>query len=783
MSHLFLFPRFLRALPALALASASFVSPNIIAQSASSLSSEAHDGGQLDDYLVETARAAFDRKAPAVTQQWLAADLRNVTLTTTAGALKNFPNLFIRERFLGDKNAPIGIRGTSNRQTGRTVVLADGLLLSNFLGTGFGNSPRWFLVAPEEIEKVAVIYGPFTALHAGNSIGGTVLITTKMPTGPQTTVQAQSLYHRFTEYGTVGDHWGHSAFASTGDAIGRFSYYVFYQRFHNESAPTQFATINVSATSPGALPDATAVTGAFPDTDFARQRRIVYGSEGPTETTHDLLKLKLVYQFGHDTALRYTAAVWRNEERRDAPESYLRDATGRPVFSGRVSLFDRTFTIPASQFGLMERTQSDLVQGLTVSHQPGDGLQWLVNTSHYAAGKDRSRASSVPPGQARVGGAGQGTEIDDTGWTALDLVLGYKASEGYLAFHRLTAGVHASVYHTESDQRSLSDWRTWSSRRDLLNGSGGRTRTRALYLQDGWSLSDRWTLTSGVRWEMWRADDGFRERDFSGERVRSAYPDRSANALSPKLALDWKPAPSWSARLTLAKADRFPTVGELFQGSISANGSITNNDPDLRPERALAADLTVEKAFSVGSARISLFEEAVDHALLNQTTLRPDGTSFSGTQNIGRIQTRGFEAMLDVKPSHPGARLGGYLALSYTDATIVSNPGLRASEGKQVPRIPLWQSRLGLTWNPVDRLTLSGQLRTGGRQFNTLDNSDPAGGYGGVDEYAVVDLKLTASLRPNVTASLGVDNVGDDRYYVFHPMPERTFVIEVTWRR
>ncbi|MDQ5980661.1 MAG: iron complex outerrane recepter protein, partial [Verrucomicrobiota bacterium] len=89
---------------------------------------------RLDDYLIETDPATFDQKAPAVTQQVLGSDLKKLNLATTVGALRNLPNLFIRERFIGDKNAPVGIRGTSNRQTGRTVLLADGMLLSNFLG-------------------------------------------------------------------------------------------------------------------------------------------------------------------------------------------------------------------------------------------------------------------------------------------------------------------------------------------------------------------------------------------------------------------------------------------------------------------------------------------------------------------------------------------------------------------------------------------------------------------------------------------------------------------------
>jgi outer membrane receptor for ferrienterochelin and colicin len=90
---------------------------------------------------------------------------------------------------------------------------------------------------------------------------------------------------------------------------------------------------------------------------------------------------------------------------------------------------------------------------------------------------------------------------------------------------------------------------------------------------------------------------------------------------------------------------------------------------------------------------------------------------------------------------------------------------------------PAWQTRT----HARSRLAFYGQLRTSSHQFNTLDDSDPYGGYGGADKYSVVDLKATATLRKNVTASLGCDNVDDERYHVYHPKPERTFFTEVSW--
>ncbi len=734
----------------------------------------------LDDYIVETSPSTLDRKAPAVTQQILADDLRALNLTSTVSALRNFPNVFIRERFIGDKNALMSIRGTTNRQPGRTLVYADGELLSNFLGTGFGNSPRWFLVAPEELEKVAVIYGPFSALYPGNSIGGTVLITTRMPDRFTADAKGQYFYHNFREYGTDEHLRGRSAYLSLGDKQGAWSYAGFYNHLDNVSATTQFATLNYSQSAAGGA-GAKAVTGGIADDDFALNRRLVFGAEGPTHAVHDLFRAKLGYDFSPDTHVRYSATYWTNLENRDAPETYLRDAAGAPVWSGRVEFDGRTFTIPSSTvMALSHRTEADLVNTFTFSHEPADGLQLVINGNLYDTLRDKTYASATDVPAALAGGPGQATIIGRTGWQNFDAKLGWRSATG--AGHALTFGAHFDKFFTAQNQFSLADWLDHDSRTSLTNGNGGATRTRALFVQDVWSLGDGWSLTPGLRWETWRADTGYRERDLAdGTRSRLDYPERTKSAFSPKLALAWRLPSAWTARLSLAEAYRFPTVGELFQGSISANGSVTNNDPTLRPERALDADLTLERDLPGGTGRVSLFQEDVHRALASQSFVRADGTSFSGTQNIDLTRARGAEFAFTRKKFLSDS-LDAYAAVSYTDAKIVRNAELPASEGKQIPRLPYWQTRAGLTWRPLPSLALNAQLRTASHQFNTLDNSDPKGGYGGVDDYHVIDVKATWTIRSGLTASLGCDNLDDFRYHVFHPMEERTFFGEMNWR-
>lgn len=72
-------------------------------------------------------------------------------------------------------------------------------------------------------------------------------------------------------------------------------------------------------------------------------------------------------------------------------------------------------------------------------------------------------------------------------------------------------------------------------------------------------------------------------------------------------------------------------------------------------------------------------------------------------------------------------------------------------------------------------------LRYSGRQYGTLDNSDPNGDtYTGVSDYLVADVRVQYRLNKQWKASVGIDNLGNTTYWAFHPYPQRTMHAELT---
>ncbi len=284
------------------------------------------------------------------------------------------------------------------------------------------------------------------------------------------------------------------------------------------------------------------------------------------------------------------------------------------------------------------------------------------------------------------------------------------------------------------------------------------------------------TLTLGGRYEEWRAYDGL---NFSTSPALSVnQPERRALGFSPKASLEWRPADQWSARLSFGQAWRFPTVGELYQ-AITTGPVLTSPDPTLRPERARSAELAIERRGGRGSVRLSLFDEVIDDALISQSGPLPGLTGlFTYVQNVGQTRARGVEVALDRRDLLP--RLDVQASVTLSDARTVRDNAFPAAQGKRLPSVPLWKATAVVTWRPADRLSLTGAARYASRNYANLDNSDTVGNtWQGFYKYLVVDMRATYRLTDHLELALGVDNLGNDRYFLFHPFPQRSYSAQI----
>jgi iron complex outermembrane receptor protein len=720
--------------------------------------------------VVGTREAA--EKTPQTKVSVDAAKLRaTVNLRNTEDALRYFPSLLVRKRHVGDTQAPLATRTSGVGASARSLVYADGVLLSALIGNNNSfASPRWGMVAPEEIERVDVLYGPFSAQYPGNSIGAVVNITTRMPEKLEASATLAGNLQTFHQYATKGGYPVGQFAATIGDRSGAFSWFLSANHVDSRAQPLAYVTVTQpSATSTTGTP----VTGAFDKLNRTGTPIFVIGAGAFEHQRQDNLKAKLALDLPRDVKLTWQTGVFLNNTDAHA-QTYLKDASGDPVYSGTVNIDGRRVTIPASAF-------SNQVYRFDERHwmhsarleQNTDTFFWSLIGSIYDYAKDDQRIPSSALPNARQGGPGSIVRMNGTGWRTLDLHTFTKAFQG----QELHAGAHYDGFTLKSRRFATDDWIDGSAGA-LSQESRGHTRTFALWAEDHWMLAPPLMLTLGARYDWWKAYGG---RNFSASPALDVdQPAKTAQGLSPKASLRWQPARRWSVTVSGGRALRFPTVSELYQ-AISTGPTITIPNPDLKPEKATSAELAVERTFGGGSVRLSLFHESIKDALISQSGPLPGQTQlFNFVQNIGRTRTNGAELVVEKRNLLPRFDISGSITLA--DPKIVSDPVFPAAEGKLIPQVPRRKATIVATWRPTDRLSLTGAVRYSSRLFGTIDNSDRVGHtYQGFEGYVVGDVRAVYTLNPHWSVAAGVENVTDRRYSLFHPFPGRTFTAELHW--
>jgi iron complex outermembrane receptor protein len=716
---------------------------------------------------------AVDPNLPASVETVTRDQFANWNVVNTEDVLKYMPNLAVRKRFIGDLNSIIAVRGTSNTQSARGLVYADGLLLSNLLGNSYSFPPRWSMVYPDEIQQVDVIYGPFSALYPGNSLGATVLISTRMPKQFEANADVKAFTQHFSLFGVNQSFNGSEASASIGDRIGKFSYRLGVNHLENTSQPLQFATLAQSAT-PAKAGD-TPVTGAYFYNNQTNTPTAVLGvnGEGIEHTVQDQFKLKMQYDFTPTLQGGFTIGYWHQTYNSET-STFLRDADGNPVYSGNVSINGYHYTIPAAALAPGLGHSENWLYGVSLKTRNATGWNGEAIASYYDIGNSVARTAN-----AGGPGNGPGTVLfgDGTGWKTLDLRGTYTPATNVagLRNHALSFGYHYDNYFVDNQTYNTLEWRDGDAT-SFANAFTGKTQTQALYAQDAWRFLPRWKLVYGVRYEDWQAYDG--AQSLPGTTI--AYSDASQRHYSPKASLSFDVSDDLTLRASIGRAYRFPTASELFQGQI--NGSvIVNNNPHLQPEDDLSKELSAEWAHWNGVFRLSLFQDDVKNTIFTQTdtTVIPNVTNF---QNIGKVRSRGVETSYSGEDVFVRG-LDLLASVAYTQSKILENAQNPASVGKYFYRIPLWRANLAATYRFDARAALTLAARYSGRQYNTLTNTDTNPNvFGGTSTYTVADAKFTFKPTKLSEIGIGVDNLFDARYFVYHPYPGRTVYVEAKLR-
>jgi iron complex outermembrane recepter protein len=588
----------------------------------------------------------------------------------------------------------------------------------------------------------------------------------------------------WNQYGTKHIYPTSQTSAATGNRDGRLSWLVTANYLDSFQQPLTYTT---NATIPAGT------VGTFPALNKQGVPANVVGTGILAHSQQTSGNLRLAYDITPLVQATYSFGIWNNHQVSD-PQSYLRSATtGLPTFGNVASFANSKYIWDETHMSNAVSLKSD-TKGV---------FDFDISASSYNYLQDiQLNPYTVTNNSLGYSLNGKITRMDGTNWQNAD-AKGIWRPFGYDGPQEISFGIHGDRYRLENPGYLSSVWyqTTSTGTGQLFSDGEGETRTGALWLQDAWKIQPNLKLTLGGRLETWRALDGFNINSVAAtgtgttanpiptlNAVSVNQPQLSSTNFSPKASVSYDPNKDWNVTANFGEAYRYPTVIELYQ-NVTVGNNVTFANPFLAPEQDFTGELNIERHWSDGRVRLTLFEERTNNAIISQTNAVPNNATLTATtfSNVDAIRMQGVELSADKdNVLINGLQLFG--SVTYVDSRILADANWKGTNplmglpttvvGKRVPFVPDWRAKFGVTYRPNDSWAYTVAARYSGKQYSTLDNTDIIPHvYGAFDNFFVVDMKVHYNATKNFSFDFGIDNLFNEQYFLFHPFPGRTYVL------
>jgi outer membrane receptor for ferrienterochelin and colicin len=290
--------------------------------------------------------------------------------------------------------------------------------------------------------------------------------------------------------------------------------------------------------------------------------------------------------------------------------------------------------------------------------------------------------------------------------------------------------------------------------------SAGTVMRAAVFAQDEWNVTPRWSLYVGARWE------GMRLR-AEGKTFDTAH--ASFSVLSPVMQTLYK-LPTQSDQLRLAVTRTYNAVGvqQLVSHLISINNSQAEPDvvgnPNLKPELALGVDAAYEHFWGQGAmVSVSAASRSIDD--YTRYLVFFDGSRWiSRATNIGKARTHSLEleAKFPLKKLYaaaPAVDVRANVARNWSQVDSVPGPDNRLD--RQTPL----SANLGLDYSG-GALSAGGSysFKSAGTTREAANRTRYDNAQRNLDLYALWKLSRRYQLRLAAANVLGQDRIVESRY-------------------
>lgn len=650
-----------------------------------------------------------------------------------------------------DTNTRVLMRGFNGQN--RTLVLLDGQPVND----AYTGEVAWTSLPINEVDRIEVARGAFSSLYGGNALGGVINILTRPIERRELELSGQYGAYDSTNYSA---RYSDRFFDKLGASIG-------YQRLQTGGFNTRPIQASAATGTGGTL-----VTGVIPNLTTGGARIYDIGRAGDNWYNQHAGRIKLDLAATSATQISFQYIGQFSAYGYDNYASFLRDANGNVVDRGPALFNDNGVTrrlnfTPGSFTPGPGQARSTFLNG-SVLHKFGANTFLKLSAGAYDQPDNTSR---TPTTATATQSSGPGS-------------ISYRASRNYYGNAQFNwqpgfwSGRNGFVFGAESrqersanDEFALTNWQVKQSVANQTYSSFGQTFNQAFYAQDQLRLRDNITVVAGLRYDYWRAYDGF-FNGYTAATPLAKYPNRTSHAVTGKVAAAYQPIAGLTLRASVGNAFRNPTVLELYRSFRLSSGTLFLANPALEPERLFSYEFGVRKQFGQSTElEATYYRNQITNLIYRKTAFELDATGATRLNvNAGAGTTNGVEVAARQRLLK-GLQLRA--SYTYTDAIISRNPALVTTEGKRVPNIPA-QMVTGSLLGAWKRFTGSLNARYVGTSFSTDINSDTTKGvYGSYSPFFTLDASAGFAVRRGVDLFVSAENLLDRQYYLFYLNPGR----------
>jgi len=338
---------------------------------------------------------------------------------------------------------------------------------------------------------------------------------------------------------------------------------------------------------------------------------------------------------------------------------------------------------------------------------------------------------------------------------------------GFSAQWSRSAGVHQTLvagFEADGVRGASNETKFSAGTPTSAVGAGGRQRTVSLFGEDVLNFRSVWVITAGVRLDRWLNYDSLSTTTpfATGRSLAVLFPDRSEQALSPRLGVLRKLPGGWAVTGSIYRAFRAPTLNELYR-SFRLQNILTVSNADLEAEHLTGAEAgaTWSSPGNRLSARGVVFWSDITRPIENVTQSVTPTLITRERENLGRTRSRGVSLQLNEDLTHTFRVGAGY---QFTNANVISYPGHSALVGLRIPEVPRHEATFQVGYaNPgaarrVSRVNMAVQGRAESAAYDDDQNTLR------LKPYFTIDALASRRLGSTTEVFIAGENLTNQRY-------------------